>query len=485
MTRLALAACAAAWLCAAAVGSASAATPPDAVAASAAAPALPPQSAPRAGLRPARPPWGSSNLGAAQRLLENELAAPTLPRMGLLRALLEQAPSLAEARALQGAAGAQGDALRAGPQEFTAQAQVQQRRVDEPPDNGNYAEWQLLLSRPLRLPSQSRADAKAADAVQQAARSAADVARRELLGQVLQAWFDTQLAQAETRLAQAQAQALDAQTQAVRKRLARGDASQLELDQMQAEQARADAALLLARGRLDSQRAALQARWPLLAADPELHGDPASGASLRPPSLDDARLRQRVLEHSATLAQARSALLQAQARAEQASAQRTPQPTVGAYVGSDRGGRERIIGLQFQMPFGGPAREAQERAALAERDAAQWRVQDTRTRVLEQAERLRLQASSQADAARSLGEAARAQAQAATRMLRAWQLGEAGVAQWLLARRNALDVETQALQARFEAARSAALLRLHAGLLSVAQPPAGTGPAPAGSAPAR
>lgn len=463
MTRPALAAraacaaaCAAAWLGAAAVAPA----------------------APLPGAHPASAP------AVAPLPPLRELPAPTLPRAGLLQALLAQAPSLAEARAMQGAAGAQGDALRAGPQEFTAQAQLQQRRVDEPPDNGRYGEWQLLLSRPLRLPSQARADAHAADAGQQAARSSAQVARRDLLDQLLQAWFDTQLAQAQERLAQAQARGLDAETAAVRKRLAQGDASQLELDQIQAEQARADAALLLARGRLDSQRAALQARWPLLAADPELHGDPDSAASLQAPALGDARLRQQVLDHSAALAQARSALQQAQARAEQASAQRTPQPTVGAYLGSDRGGRERIVGLQFQMPFGGPAREAQERAALAERDAAQWRVQDTQARVLEQAERLRLQASAQAEAAGSLRDAARAQAQAAARMLRAWQLGEAGVAQWLLARRNALDVESQALQARFDAARSAALLRLQAGLLSVAQPPAGTGSEPAAGGPA-
>ncbi len=451
MTRPALAAYCLGWLCLTGAGACHAApagslpTP----AASAAAPAVAAVAA---------------AAGAALPLPQHG-PLPTLPRPALLGALLAHAPTLAEARALQHAAGAQGDALRAGSQEFSAQAQLQQRRVDEPPDNGRYAEWQILLSRPLRLPSQARADARLAGALQDSAQSAAAAARRNLLEQLLQAWFDAQLAQAETGLAAAQAGALDAQTLGVRKRLARGDASQLELDQMLAEQARLAAALLLARGRLDSLRAALQARWPMLAADARLRGDPASAALLTPPALDDAQLRQRLLRHSAGLALARRALAQAQARADQASAQRTPQPTVGAYVGSDRGGRERIVGLQFQMPFGGPARAAHQRAALAELDAAQWRLQAARAQVLEQGERLRLQAQAQAQAARALEAAAAAQRQAAARTLRAWQLGETGVSQWLLARRTALDVERQALQARFEAARSAALLRLRAGLL--------------------
>jgi outer membrane protein TolC len=470
MIRCPLAARIAAWLCLGAACAAQAAPP-------AGAPALPVSSA--SGALSSSLPAGAGALPALQ-----DLPTPTLPREALLRALLAQAPSLAEAGALQNAAGAQGDALRAGSQEFTAQAQLQQRRVDEPPDNGNYAEWQLLLSRPLRLPSQASADSRLAGALQQSARSAAVAARRELLAQVLQAWFDTQLAQAESRLAAAQSQALDAQTRALRKRLARGDVSQLELDQLLAEQSRAAAAALLAQGRLDSQRAALQARWPLLAADQQLRGDPASAADLSAPTLADAQLRRKVLQASDALALARGAVDQARARADQASAQRTPQPTVGAYLGSDRGGRERIVGLQFQMPFGGPARQAHERAALAELDAAQWRLRDTEARVLEQAERLRLQARAQADAAQALDKASQAQAQAAARMLRAWQLGEAGVADWLLARRNALDVERQALQARFDAARSAALLRLQAGLLSVAQPPAGTASTPAAASPA-
>ena len=406
-----------------------------------------------------------------------ELAGPTLPRSALLQSLLSQAPSLARARALEQAAGAQGDALRAGSQEFTAQAQWQQRRIDQAPDAGDYSEWQLLLSRPLRLPAQARADSALAGALEQSSRSALASARSELLAELLRDWLAAQLGRADAQLAAAESQALDRETASVIRRERLGDASRLELEQLRAEQARAAAALLLARGRADSQRAALLARWPVLAADPDLRGQHGSGHLLRLPALDPAGLRRQVLRNSRRLAQARSDLLEAQARAAQAQAARTPQPSVGAYLGSDRGGRERIVGLQLQLPFAGPARRAHEQAALAELQAAQWRLDDLRSQVLQQADGLYLQARAEGDAARALGQAALRQRQAQARMLRAWQLGEVGVAQWLLARRNAVEVERQALQARFDAARSAALLRLQAGLLDI--PGAGV------SAPAR
>ncbi len=444
------------------------------LAAALAAPAVPaaplqvPAQAASAAAQPPLPAPSDSAAGAAS------LPQPTLPRAALLRELLARSPALAEARALQGAAAAQGDALRAGSQEFTAQAQLQQRNVDEPPDNGRYDEWQLLLSRPLRLPSQARADASLAGALGQSSQAALQVARRGLQEQLLQAWFDAQLARADAASALAHAQLLRSQAEAVRKRLALGDASRLEFDQIDAEQARAESAWLLARGRADSLLAALQARWPLLAADPLLRGDPDSASSLRVPRLDDAALRQRLLEHSALMAQARGALRQAQALADQASAARTPQPTLGAYLGSERGGRERIVGLQLQVPFGGAARQARERSALAELDAAQWRLHEVQAQVLQRAEELRVQAAAQADAAHALRLALQRQQLAAARTLRAWSLGEAGIEQWLLAQRNLLDVQRQALQARFDAARSAALLRLQAGLLEtgVAAPPA-------------
>ena len=423
--------------------------------------------APQPGSAPAKPSAQAPESTIAQDMLPqlSALPRPTLPSFAQLDRLLADTPLLHQAQAMRQAALQNGQVLRFGTQEFTGQAQVQQRRIDAPPDNGNYAEWQVLINRQIRLPSQAQADNRMADALTTSANAGLIGTRQQLLTDVLAAWFAAQRAQAEAALAQQNLGLMQGQVQALQRRKALGDASVLELEQMQAEEARAQSALLLAQGLASSSRAALEARYPALAGDTTLSGQAGSTVQLALPDQPADALRTLVEQNSATLARDRAALQQAQAKAGQATAARTPQPTVGAYVGADRGGRERIIGLQFAMPFGGPARVSTERAALAEVDAAQWRLRDAQALTLAEFQRLWATAQSQAAGAKAMDQAAQVQIQASVRMLRAYQLGEAGISDWLLARRSALDAVRQALQSRFDAAESAALLKLQAGLL--------------------
>lgn len=435
--------------------------------------------APQPGSVPAKPSAQAPESTIAQDMLPqlSALPRPTLPSFAQLDRLLADTPLLHEAQAMRQAALQNGQVLRFGTQEFTGQAQVQQRRIDAPPDNGNYAEWQVLINRQIRLPSQAQADNRMADALTTSANAGLIGARQQLLTDVLAAWFAAQRAQAEAALAQQNLGLMQGQVQALQRRKALGDASVLELEQMQAEEARAQSALLLAQGLASSSRAALEARYPALAGDTTLSGQAGSTVQLALPDQPADALRALVEQNSATLARDRAALQQAQAKAGQATAARTPQPTVGAYVGADRGGRERIIGLQFAMPFGGPARVSTERAALAEVDAAQWRLRDAQALTLAEFQRLWATAQSQAAGAKAMDQAAQVQIQASVRMLRAYQLGEAGISDWLLARRSALDAVRQALQSRFDAAQSAALLKLQAGLLFDASSSAAVMPA--------
>lgn len=435
--------------------------------------------APQPGSAPAKPSAQAPESTIAQDMLPqlSALPRPTLPSFAQLDRLLADTPLLHQAQAMRQAALQNGQVLRFGTQEFTGQAQVQQRRIDAPPDNGNYAEWQVLINRQIRLPSQAQADNRMADALTTSANAGLIGARQQLLTDVLAAWFAAQRAQAEAALAQQNLGLMQGQVHALQRRKALGDASVLELEQMQAEEARAQSALLLAQGLASSSRAALEARYPALAGDTTLSGQAGSTAQLVLPDQPADALRALVEQNSATLARDRAALQQAQAKAGQATAARTPQPTVGAYVGADRGGRERIIGLQFAMPFGGPARVSTERAALAEVDAAQWRLRDAQALTLAEFQRLWATAQSQAAGAKAMDQAAQVQIQASVRMLRAYQLGEAGISDWLLARRSALDAVRQALQSRFDAAQSAALLKLQAGLLFDASSSAAVMPA--------
>ncbi len=394
----------------------------------------------------------------------SDLPSPSLPQAATVDQLLTATPMLREAQAMQQAAAQHGAVLRAGTNEFTGQAQVQQRRIESLPDSGHYNEWQLLINRQLRLPSQAQADGRMADALQISAQAALVAARQRFLGEMLTAWFAAQRAQAEAVLAQQDLDLINAQVKALQRRQSLGDASVLELEQMQAEQARSQAALQLSQGMAASSRAALFTRYPLLAGNGGLQGQ-ADASALTLPSLSAEQLGAQAAQANPLLAEQRAALQKAQAMAAQAQAARTPQPTVGAYIGSDRGGSERIIGLQFAMPFGGAARVSQERAALAEVDAAQWRLRDLQAQTEAEFQRLYVNAQAQLGAVKASEQAAQVQTQASTRMLRAYQLGEAGLSDWLLARRSALESTRLVLQSRFDAAASTAQLKLQTGLL--------------------
>jgi len=393
----------------------------------------------------------------------DDLPRPSLPQTAAVEQWLPDAPALRDAQAMRQAAQDNGAALRAGSNGLTAQAQVQQRRIDAPPDSGRFTEWQLLVNRQLCLPAQQQADSRLADALEQSAQATLALARQQTLAQLFTAWFAAQRAQAEAQLAQQDLDLIDAQVKALQRRQTLGDASVLEVQQMQAERARAQTALTLAQGLAASSRAALFARYPTLAQDDGLRGQ-ADATALALPAWSAAQWLEQVTAANPLLAEQRAALQKAQALAAQAHAARTPQPTVGAYLGSERGGNERIVGVQVAVPFGTAARAAQERAALAEVDAAQWRLREQQSVVEADVQRLLAQAKAQAAAVDAAEDAARLQTQSAARVLRAYQLGEAGLSEWLLARRGAVEAMRLALQTRYEAAATAALLRLQAGL---------------------
>lgn len=407
----------------------------------------------------------SAPASAATLPAASALPYPTLPSQASIDRLLEQAPTLLEANAQRQAAGHSAQVLRLGSNEFNAQAQVQRRRIDAPPDSGSFTEWQLQVNRQMRLPSQARADNGMADATTASAQTAVATTRQSLMSEVLSVWFGAQRTQAEALLAADDLALLERQLAALQRRNAVGDASVLEVELMQAEIGRARSALALARGTAISRLAALTARYPALVGDVAATGSEGSVAA---PALPDApadALLAEMERSSAGVAHGRAMLKQAQAAAAQAKAARTPQPTVGLYVGSERGGSERIVGLQFAIPFGGPARTERERAAVAEAEAARWKLQDMQVQARADFEALLATARSQAAAADAADSAVRTQSQASARLMRAYQLGEAGLSDWLLARRSTLDTLRQAIQSRFDAAQSAAQVRLWTGQL--------------------
>lgn len=388
----------------------------------------------------------------------DDLPSPTLPDAAAVATALREAPMVQSAGAMRDAARRRGDALRSGTQEFNLQLQTQSRRVTAAPDSGTYQEWQVLLSRPLRWPGQAAADAQVAATGESLAAVGLGDAAHEARRQVLQLWFDARRSAAIAALQSQAAALMEQQRAAMERRRALGDASQLELDQVTAEAAREQAAATLAQGQADAAAAQLASRLPGLEGAATVPAAPAT-------DVDDATLLADILAHSHELAMARAGVKQAQALTAQADANRRPQPTAGVYVGRERGGAERLIGLQLGIPLGSSARTAQADAEAAAARAAQWQARDVEQRLTAQLKALLAQRDALRASATAMSQAGRAQVDAARRMQIAYARGEASLSDWLLLRRSALQAMQDALGARFDAAGLDARLRLDAALL--------------------
>jgi outer membrane protein TolC len=135
-----------------------------------------------------------------------------------------------------------------------------------------------------------------------------------------------------------------------------------------------------------------------------------------------------------------------------ARAERTPDPTVGVRVLSDRGGTERVVGVVLSIPFGTDYRSARAATESANAAAAEAEAADVR-RAIEQGAWLAVQAAQSKRAQwQSHQQALAAQVAANTRTRRAWELGEAPLGEYLLSLRSLRRARLAETQARVDAA---------------------------------
>jgi len=382
------------------------------------------------------------------------LGALQLPTSSALEPVLQRSSAILAAAAQEQAALAQADALRRGSNEFNLSSQVQSRRIRSGPDQGRYTEWQLGLQRPLRWPAQAEADGALGKAlVQQSAIGLGD-ARHESLREILRMLTAVQRNAALTELSGKAAALLQTQVRIVEKRQAVGDASLLELDSIRAEARQEEAMAIQDRARAEASLAAWQSRFPELAPRPQ------SYAELQALDGNPTELLRDYLEHNHQLLLLQAQWQKALAQARQARTQEWPQPTLGAYLGSDRGGNEDIVGVQLSLPIPSGSRKDQTAALQAEATAA--RAQLARTREILQGEflgRLREYAGLLESTARLEG-AYDDQWRAAQRAQRAYALGESPLSDWLQLRRQSLQTARALVQARYDAAAMQAELLL-------------------------
>lgn len=384
-----------------------------------------------------------------------------LPPEAAVREAVARSPAVQAADAAQRGAAARAQALRAGPHETVVRASGQRRWVHDG-SGQRFAEGQIAIERPLRLGGKAESDAQLAEATQAASRVAAQDVRHEAARQLLALWFAAQRAGQAQQTARDNADAAAELARVTERRLRAGDAARLDAELAAAEHARMQAALATAQAAYQAAQADLQARFPGLEAARAKEGEAA------PPLLDlpplpqqpPAQLRLRYIEHSHEylLAQAEETLALRQAR--RADLERRPDPTVGVFATSERGGSERIAGVSLSVPLGSVHRQAQADQALADADAALSRRLAAERRLGAEFDVLWSLLAGKRAAAQAQARAATLQQGAADRALRAYRAGESGLTELLAVRRTLAEALLAERLARSEALEGDSRLRL-------------------------
>lgn len=347
------------------------------------------------------------------------------------------------------AAGHRSEQLRIGEHEFTFNGMARRRDFD---DASAVTEWEVGMTRALRLPGKRHIDRMLGSQTVEIADLQLADARHQAALQLLADWFAWLRAEAGLRLALAQESNLGTEREGMQRRVAAGDAAQLELLQVESALAMARAETAQRTLDRDQRRRALQLAFPDLPL-PErvpLDGEPAD-LFAEQSGTDWVAL---ILERSHEIGAARAIAERAHYSARRARADRIADPTVGLQTLSDRGGEEQAIGITFSWPLGGSYR----RATAAEREA-EARVQDFEQVIVER--EVRIMAEQVVGAARAAHDgweqariAAEASAASNAGMERAYRMGETDLAQLLLARRMHGDAMAQLEAARLSAHES-------------------------------
>lgn len=291
---------------------------------------------------------------------------------------------------------------------------------------------------------------------------AAQDVRHEATRQLLALWFAAQRAGQAQQTARDNADAAAELARVTERRLRAGDAARLDAELAAAEHARMQAALATAQAAHQAAQADLQARFPGLEAARAKEGEAAPPLPDLPPlpQQSPAQLRLRYIEHSHEylLAQAEETLALRQAR--RADLERRPDPTVGVFATSERGGSERIAGVSLSVPLGSVHRQAQADQALADADAALSRRLAAERRLGAEFDVLWSLLAGKRAAAQAQARAATLQQGAADRALRAYRAGESGLTELLAVRRTLAEALLAERLARSEALEGDSRLRL-------------------------
>ncbi|BBP04082.1 hypothetical protein TPL01_32120 [Sulfuriferula plumbiphila] len=372
---------------------------------------------------------------------------PDLPPMSEVKKALENTPMVRAARTRIGVASADRDRLRAGSYETSVRVDTMQRRVNV--FSGQFFEWSVGLERSLRLPVKSRIDGELGDQGIQQARVVYGDALHESGRMLLKSWFVWLREFNQEKQWHTQVGLLREQLAVVEKRIKAGDAARLEQLQAQAALSQAEAQLAQAHLRASIAANELTQRYPTIAlpAVPMLP-EPV------PVSQGLGYWQQLVLADNHELSLARGETQRSRLLLARSEADRLPDPAVGLRYGSERGGEERLIGVNVMIPLPGAGRAASQASALASSEVAAQREAGVLTKVKTETASSWITAQSAYQAWQAAEQAATAMRSNADLLARAYRLGESGLSDVLTARRQMQEAQLAAVSARLDAAEA-------------------------------
>ncbi len=383
------------------------------------------------------------------------LAQDYLPPEALVGPALQAQPNVRAAEARVGAATASARALAVGSHEFEASLIPQQRTTRT---EGNFREWEALVSRRIRLPGKARLDREIGDHTRSAADLRLDDAEHQAARRLLEVWMGWLRNSLTADETSAQEALMIRERDALARRVALGDAAQRDLDLFEAERAQ------LAVQAIGARAAATAARQVLAAEFPQIPVPERAPLLPEPAPLPGGvrAWRELIIARSHEIGIANEDATRLSLVAARTRADRTPDPSVGVRVMSERGGAERVYGVVLSIPIGTDYRSALAATESANAAAAEAEAAGVR-RTIEQAAWATAQAAESRLAQwQSQQQALVAQATASTRARRAWELGETPLGEYLLAQRNQRQARLAEAQTRVDALQALLLVRVDA-----------------------
>lgn len=376
---------------------------------------------------------------------------PGLLPTEIARPLLEQDPGVAAARAGLEVALQEAGILDQSPHEWATRVTGQRRVQDYGPGNsatGNRREWQAGIERTIRLPGKAAADRSIGKATVEESQARHGEALHEAARELMALWVDWLAAERARELAELNLQSAQASLAAVEKRARAGDASKLDVSIAHAE--------LAEQRRMENDaKTQASAAWLRLSTRfPGLKRQVLALPTPLPIGEGAAFWRERILAESDALKVVQAQMRKAQAHAERARADKTPDPTLGVYTASEIDGRERISGVMISVPIPGGVRGSRSAKAIAAVEVSRQEVELKQRQLEAEIASAVATARGAYDSLHIANEGAAAMQENARLMQRAYALGEAELQALLLARRQATVAMNNALQAQVAALRA-------------------------------